>query len=211
MGGAARVGGVGGAGGEGVDEGAQRVVGAGAVFGDQGCAGGADGVRDGVGAAGREGAGAVLGAGGEGVEDDVEQGAEGAGAVGAACEGGPGRGLGHQCGLLRGEFGRRSAGDQGRPKLLSPHGAQARVAAPPLVRAVVPPFCVTGRQAGVRGRRVPVRRPRWCQAPRTVNALRRSSSWSMSLRRRAGGGLPSARQVSPRRRVVVVMWVVGKA
>lgn len=80
------VGGVGGACGEGVDEGAQRFVVAGSVGGEYVAECGPDAGGLGIRAAGGQGTAAVPGSGGQGVEDGVQEGPQGGGAVGSAGE-----------------------------------------------------------------------------------------------------------------------------
>ncbi|GAA3107398.1 hypothetical protein GCM10020254_61630 [Streptomyces goshikiensis] len=80
------VGGVRGAGGEGVHEGPERLVVAGSVFGQYVAQRGGDAGGDGVGAAGGKGAAAGGGTGAECVEDGVEEGPQRVGAAGASGE-----------------------------------------------------------------------------------------------------------------------------
>ena len=133
--------------------------------------------------------------------------------------------------FCQGSWGRRAQANEplGSPKLLSLHAAYPLVVViPPVSGTGVPQVfgcrrsCRSGgaRCAGRAGPRRPARAPgrdvadtpqALSAAARTCTALRRSSSWSMSLRRRAGVGLPSVRQASPRWRVWSSTKRSGKA
>ncbi len=101
MGDAVRVGGVRGTDGDGVYQGAQGLVRAGALGGDRAPHGVAHGPRHGLGSAPGQRPGAVAGTGSERVQDGVEQRAQRARTRGAAREGRQGRfgvGNGHRHG-----------------------------------------------------------------------------------------------------------------